>query len=165
MYLLDANVFIQAHRAHYGFNVVPGFWDWLDRAHHRGQLLSVGKVYEELVEAGDELTDWVRTRGEFFAEPDDEVVASFRDVSTWAQARVGGGQSSQAAVNEFLGVGDSFLVAHAHAHGFTLVTHETSEPDRKNRIKIPDVCNAFGIDCVSPFVMLARESARFVLQP
>jgi len=27
MYLLDANVFIQAHQAHYGLDFAPGFWD------------------------------------------------------------------------------------------------------------------------------------------
>lgn len=28
-YLLDANVFIQAKRLHYGMDFCPAFWDWL----------------------------------------------------------------------------------------------------------------------------------------
>ena len=30
-YLLDANVFIEAKRRHYGFDFCPAFWDWLDQ--------------------------------------------------------------------------------------------------------------------------------------
>lgn len=36
-YLLDANVFIEAKRRHYGFDFCPAFWDWLD-ARHADQL-------------------------------------------------------------------------------------------------------------------------------
>lgn len=32
MYLLDANVFIEAKNRYYGFDLAPGFWDWLDAA-------------------------------------------------------------------------------------------------------------------------------------
>ncbi len=33
MYLLDANVFIDAKNRYYGFDIVPAFWDWLQQAH------------------------------------------------------------------------------------------------------------------------------------
>lgn len=59
-YLLDANVFIEAKRRHYGFDFCPGFWDWLDRATDRGVVRSVSQVAAELLSAGDELSDWVR---------------------------------------------------------------------------------------------------------
>lgn len=41
MYLLDANIFIQAKNRHYAFDVVPGFWRWLERAHGIGIAGSV----------------------------------------------------------------------------------------------------------------------------
>ena len=31
------------------------------------------------------------------------------------------------------------------------------------KIKIPDVCKGLGIDCMTPFEMLRREKARFIL--
>ena len=32
-----------------------------------------------------------------------------------------------------------------------MVTRETTDPSCKRRVKIPDVCNAFGILCTDPF--------------
>ena len=30
-YLLDSDVFIRAKNDHYGFDLCPGFWEWLER--------------------------------------------------------------------------------------------------------------------------------------
>ena len=54
MYLLDANIFIQAKNRHYAFDVVPGFWRWLERAHGIGIAGSVERVREELLVGQDE---------------------------------------------------------------------------------------------------------------
>ena len=47
-YLLDANVFIQAKRLHYGFDFCPAFWDWVDRENGAGTVKSIEKVGEKL---------------------------------------------------------------------------------------------------------------------
>lgn len=44
-----------------------------------------------------------------------------------------------------------YLIAQCWADGATLVTRETADPNCKRRVKIPDVCNAFGILCTDPF--------------
>jgi hypothetical protein len=51
VYLLDADVFIQAKNSHYGFDIVPAFWAWLDQAHAAGTVYTVEKIAGE-VEAG-----------------------------------------------------------------------------------------------------------------
>ncbi len=38
MYLLDSDVFIQAKNRHYGFDIVPAWWDWLVQAHQAGRV-------------------------------------------------------------------------------------------------------------------------------
>lgn len=40
MFLLDANVFIQAKNLHYGFDFCPAFWSWVDRSHAAGRVSS-----------------------------------------------------------------------------------------------------------------------------
>jgi hypothetical protein len=40
MYLVDADVFIEAKNKHYAFDVVPGFWDWLLAANADGMVES-----------------------------------------------------------------------------------------------------------------------------
>ena len=54
------------------------------------------------------------------------------------------------------------LVAQALSHSHTVVTHEIASNSPK-KIKIPDACIGLGIKCVTPFEMLRRERARFVL--
>ena len=39
IYLLDANVFIQAKNLHYGFDFCPAFWDWLIAENAAGKVL------------------------------------------------------------------------------------------------------------------------------
>ena len=69
-----------------------------------------------------------------------------------------------AAVNTFLQIADSYLVAHALAHGDTVGTHEMPAPSIK-KIKIPNACNGVGVKCMTPFEMLRHERARVVLAP
>jgi len=77
-YLLDANLFIQAKNLHYGFDICPGFWDWLIQANAQGKVYSIEKVEDELEAGNDELAAWARARGEtFFLRPDMQVVRAF----------------------------------------------------------------------------------------
>lgn len=69
-----------------------------------------------------------------------------------------------AAVNTFLQVADFWLVAAALAGNHTVVTHEVASPSAK-KIKIPNVCVGLGVDFTSPYQMLRKEQARFVLGP
>lgn len=50
------------------------------------------------------------------------------------------------------------MVAHARAEGGRVVTLEVREQASKSikRAKIPDVCDHFGIECVTPYEMLRR---------
>lgn len=158
-YLLDANIFIQAKNLHYGFDFCPAFWDWLIAQNAAGKVASIEKVGDELQAGGDSLSDWADQRGRiFFMPPDHLVVPALGQVSAWATAQA----YQAAAVATFLQVADYWLVAHALAHGFTLVTHEVPS-DSSRKIKIPNACIGLGISCVSPYEMLRRERARFVL--
>jgi hypothetical protein len=158
-YLLDANVFIQAKNLHYGLDFCPAFWDWLIAHNTAGLVLSIEKVGDELEAGGDELATWAASRGiGFFVKPDAAMLPALGIVSTWAT----GQHYEPAAVNTFLQIADYYLVAHALAHGQTVVTHEIASPSTK-KIKIPDACIGLGIKCMTPFEMLRRERARFIL--
>lgn len=158
MFLLDANVFIQAKNLHYGFDFCPAFWSWVDRSHAAGRVLSLEQVGDELAAGTDELATWAQARPLLFVRPDAATVPSLRTVSAWA-VRAG---YDAAALNTFLQVADFYLVAYAHAHGLSLVTHEVAA-DTIKKIKIPNAAVALGIKCVTPYAMLRSERARFVL--
>ncbi|MBO9670233.1 MAG: DUF4411 family protein [Sphingobium sp.] len=158
-YLLDANVFIQAKNLHYGFDFCPAFWDWLISQNAAGSVASIEKVSDELVGGGDDLADWATAQGKaFFVPPDDVVLPALGTVSAWAT----GQNYEPAAIATFLQVADYWLVAHALAHHDVVVTHEVPS-DSVRKIKIPNVCIGLGITCMTPYEMLRRERARFVL--
>jgi hypothetical protein len=159
-YLLDANVFIQAKNLHYGLDFCPAFWDWLVARNATGDLFSIERVKDEIEAGADELATWATSRTPaFFVSPDASILPALGSVSAWAT----GAGYEQAAVNTFLQVADYYLVAHALAHQHTVVTHEIASTSRK-RIKIPDVCIGLRIRCMTPFEMLRRERARFILE-
>lgn len=160
-YLLDANVFIQAKNLHYGMDFCPAFWDWLIASNAARSVYSIERVGDELDTGADELAAWAAQRGPgFFLKPDPAMLPALTLVSAWA---TGEGYEA-AAVNTFLQVADYYLVAHALAHGHTVVTHEIASTSTK-RIKIPDACISLNVKCVTPFEMLRHERARFVLGP
>lgn len=158
-YLLDSNTFIEAKRRYYGLDFCPAYWDWLDNAHADQSVFSVDQVAVELLAGNDELVPWVRARrNAFFLQPDQTVLQSLSALSTWAT----GGQYNQSAVTTFLGAADSYLVAHAHAHGHVVVTHEGVSNSPKD-VKIPNACAAMNVQWMNTFQMLRIEQARFIL--
>lgn len=159
-YLLDTSVFIQARKAHYGFDFCPAFWDWLDRENQAGRVISIDQVRTEIAIGGDELVDWAVARAKtMFLPLGPETLPALGTVATWVQGRA----YSAAAINTFLQEPDYYLIGRALANTDVLVTHESSAPNSRNHIKIPDVCIGIGVKCITPFEMLRRERARFVL--
>lgn len=158
-YLLDANVFIQAKNLHYGLDFCPAFWEWLIMKNVEGTVFSIDKVADEIAAGGDELTAWMQQYGAgLVCQTDTHVAALFSRVSNWVINQ----SYEPAAINTFLQVADFYLIAHALANGHVVVTHEVPANSVK-RIKIPNACIGLGLRFVTPFEMLRREGARFVL--
>jgi predicted nucleic acid-binding protein len=157
-YLLDANVFIQAKNLHYGFDFCPAFWEWIEQKNSEDVVFSIDKVSDELLGGSDQLADWTKLHPAMFRETDKAVIPALKQVSDWVTAQ----KYESAAVSTFLQVADYWLVAHALATGFTVVTHEQAS-DSVRKIKIPNVCIALGIPVINVFALLRREGARFVL--
>jgi len=131
------------------------------QANADGRVFSIEKVGDEIAAGADDLSTWAAGRAAgFFLKPDAPLLASLASVSAWATAQ----HYDPAAVSTFLQVADYYLVAHALAHGHTVVTHEVPTPSIK-KIKIPNACIGLGVKCVTPYEMLRTERARFVLEP
>jgi hypothetical protein len=59
---------------------------------------------------------------------------------------------------------DAWLCAYASVNGGTVVTQEVPG-NSKNRIKLPNALDAFGIRYMNVFDFLHEEEARFILAP
>ena len=160
MYLLDANVFIEGNKRHYGLDIAPGFWDWIIQSHAVGQVFTVRAVADEIAAGSDALVPWMAGRpASFKLTPGGADQPAMTALTTWAE----GHHFSDAAKATFLSSADYFLVAQASTLGYTVVTQEVSEPARRNRVKIPDACNAIGVPWMTPFDMLRAEGVRLVI--
>lgn len=166
MYVLDSNIFIEAKRRHYAFDICPGFWEALVWQHGQGRVFSIDRVKAELVEHGDELSDWAaNTMPEAcFFDTDIEIVQqAYADAMAWVNAQA---QFTTAAKAEFADVenADAWVIAFAKALELTVVTHETLNPDIKRKVPIPNVCEAFGVPYIDTFAMLRALDTKFSWQ-
>lgn len=152
MHLFDANTFMESMRTYYPIDVAPAYWAWLQKAHENGDLASVGAVYDEIVGGNrqDSLVKWAKEMPSSFWLPDTaDSLNAVTMLGEWAHDA--GRPYNDAAKAEFMASADLRLIAQAYVTGATVVTRETSAPDAKTRIKIPDVCESFGIPCSQPF--------------
>ena len=156
MYLVDANVLIDAKNRYYAFDIAPGFWKWLEGAHADGHVCSIEAVRDELVAGDDELAEWAKANTAFFRPVDQATTAHFPALTTWASSQ----SFTPAALAGFTGsAADYLLVAYARAHDHVVVTHERSDPNSRRRVMIPDACTAIGVTSLGPFEMMRRTGA------
>jgi predicted nucleic acid-binding protein len=161
MYLLDTNVLIEAKNRYYAFDIAPGFWAWLNRAHSKGVACSIESVRDELLAGKDELAEWAKQHPEFFRVIDQPTTQHFVALTAWAGSR----SFTQAAINAFTSnTADYLLIAYAKEHEHILVTHERPDPNAKARILIPDACIGIGVEFTDTFKMLRETGVRLDLR-
>ena len=149
LYLLDANVLIDANRDYYPLGRVPEFWNWLvDRATKQEVKIPL-EMYEEILAGKDDaLTRWLKDNRNVLLldeNVDETLIARVTDL----------GYAPDLSDEEVERVGrDPFLIAYALSDPAqrTVVTTEVSKPkkQRANR-HLPDVCNDLGVLCCNTY--------------
>jgi predicted nucleic acid-binding protein len=159
-YLLDANVFIEAARRYYAFDLVPAFWKMLINLAENQQIESIDRVRDELLRGSDDLARWVGNdfSGAFSSTADQSVIDTYRNVMAWVQNE---NQYHDLAKRQFAEGADGWLIAYAKQNGHTVVTQEVLDPQRRNGVPIPNVCQKFGVNFVNTFGMLRGLNIRF----
>ena len=113
LYLLDANVLIDANRDYYPIDRVPEFWEWLADAGENDRVKIPLEVYEEIKEGDDGLAEWIKN------DQNKEALLFDEDVDVSLVSRVtDDGYADDLSDDEVEKIGrDPFLVAHALADG------------------------------------------------
>jgi Domain of unknown function (DUF4411) len=159
VYLLDADVFMTAARSYYAFDVAPAFWESLVREASNGRLLSIDRVKDEIQRGKDELVEWANDTFHpwFVGTAEEDIIAAYREIMAWVQGQT---QFLDYAKDEFAKVADGWLVAYATARGCVVVTNEKFEAAIKRKVKIPNVCQPFGVPCIDTFELLRSLGVR-----
>lgn len=157
LYLLDANVLIDAHRDYYPMGRVPQFWGWLADSGERGLLKIPQETYDEVADGNDAVADWLQDNAAVLLL--DEVV-----LQPLVAQVIEDGYAPDLTDEEIEKTGrDPFLIAYALADPANriVVSNEISSPSktRANR-KIPDVCRGFHIRAINAFALIRELDFR-----
>ena len=164
VYVVDSNFFIEAHRTTYPLDIATGFWNKVHQMASAGTIISIDKVKGELYDKNDALEAWCKANlpKDFFKSTAD-IMAEYSQVTTWAVSR--SSHYLPNALNEFLDAdeADAFVVAYCLADPTNriAVTQEISEPNRRNKVKIPDCCNAVGVSYKNTIDMFRQLGETF----
>lgn len=160
-YWLDSDSLITPKNGPYGFDIAPGFWRLLEEQALVGVVRSPMFVYHELVdESDDELANWAKQQREsgLFVEPDEAVQTTMRSIADHVQRNY-----DQTNAQLFLDGADPWVVAHVKTHGGKVVTFEKGASKSK-KVKIPDVCDHFGVECIDSYGMVRSLGASLDLR-
>ena len=155
LFLLDANVLIDANRDYYPIERVPEFWDWLEEMGERGRIKVPQEIYEEIVHPRpsrpDRLVEWLRTHRSALSLDEPAVVELVGRVTEQ-------GYANDLTDEEIEKVGrDPFLIAYALAgtQKRCVVTTERSRPSRTRANRhLPDVCEKLEVLCIPTFELI-----------
>lgn len=148
-YIVDTCSFTTLRRV-YPREMFSPVWTLLSDLAREGAMASVDQVLEELKAQDDVVTQWAESHVSIFLALDapiqekaGEILARFPDdVFLDLRKRKSGA--------------DPFVVAAAMVNHAAVVTEE-KKSGGPNKVKIPDVCASFGVDCFPLLELLRRE--------
>jgi len=146
-YCVDTSGWLDGWQRHYPPDVFPTLWQRIHERIMAGEIIASEEVYIELSKKADDLHDWVRERKQMLV-PIDEAVQAQATALLMAHPRLVDTLRNRS-------MADPFVIATALVRNAVVVTGEpfTGKMDRP---RIPDVCQARGIRCMT-FLQLIRE--------
>lgn len=162
-YVLDSNVFMEAARRYYAFDIAPAFWHGLVAHAGNGRVCSIDRVKDEIDRGNDELKEWANSDfHSWFATTDQaDVISAYGRIMVFVN---GQDQYTDAAKADFSRVdnADAWIVAYALAKGHCVVTHEQFDPNARAKVPMPNVCRPLSVPWTDTFQMLRDLGIRLV---
>lgn len=154
IYIFDSDSLIDLFK-HYYPERFPSLWVKFNALVSEKRIISVREVFNELINRGDKLSEWVASNHSIFHEPTNEEMSFVTEIFEI--------KHFQALIREkarLVGkpVADPFLIAKAKVGAGCVVTQERYS---ENAAKIPNVCNRFEIPCVNLETFMEKENWTF----
>jgi len=146
-YLIDANILISGYKAFYPIDVHVTYWKVIAEQIANGNFIIIDKVKNEVQD--EVIVEWLKQNvDKKLYETTSDSLEQYRHIQIWAARNA---TFSLAEKTHFAdsNVADPFLVAKAMNCGYTVVTYEGFAGKGSTKIKIPDVCQTFGVNCIS----------------
>lgn len=149
-YTVDTCSFTAMRRV-YPEDVFPGAWRKLSDLADAGVMIAIDEVFEELKAQDDEVLEWANQHAGIFVPLD-------ADIQTEA-SKILSAHTKLVDLRKRKSGADPFVIASAVVKRCTVVTEEKPSGG-PGKIKIPDVCKAMKIECITVLTMLRREGMR-----
>lgn len=147
-YCFDTSAFIESWVRHYPPGTFQRLWQQVDELIFQERLFTSEEVLDELSRRDDDVHAWVKARAVAVCLPlDEQVQAAVTDILSRFPGLVGVSATRNRA--------DPWVIATAIVHDLVVVTYEGRGSRRKP--KIPDVCDNYGVDCISMVPLIQRE--------
>jgi len=153
LYLLDANVLIDANRDYYPIERIPEFWEWLINVGNNENVKIPIEILEELKEGNDNLAKWAKQK-----EVSSALLLNEEAKVSVVSSIINEAYAPDLTDDEVVKIGrDPFLVSYAikDKSNRSIVTTESSKPRRKRANRhVPDVCDSLGVMWCNSFDLL-----------
>jgi len=132
------------------------------------EVASIDKVFDEIKNGSDKLKNWAETHFSdyFFNTKSSEILKNYAKLMKWAEDKKE--KYNQNAIDMFTKTNnaDAWLIACAMTdkEKFIIVTFEKKDDKIKKRIKIPNVCEEFGIKYYDLYQMLRKMNFKFCIE-
>lgn len=157
-YLLDTNIFIESKNKFYSFDIAPGFWEQLEEQIVVGNCNIIDAVDSELMSGNeDELVQWWKSvKGRHSgivmrSKEDESVLNEFREIIKLVNKD---SNFSRREIDRFFSGADPWISASAKVWNMKLVSFEALKGPGTRKVKIPDICNRIGVQCIDLYTML-----------
>ncbi len=152
IYVFDSGPFIQIFSFFYE-STFPGLWKNFYQLIEDGQIISVKEVEKEITarEGESNISEWAKKNKNIFLAPTEEEMVFVSEIFKVKhfQALI-----SRQNLLKGLPVADPFVIAKAKALNACVVTTEDEKP---NAAKIPNICKQFKIDCMNLEGFMKKE--------
>ena len=151
-YCVDTSAILDGWVRYYPRDVFPTLWDKLEEMIAAGRLVAPDEVLRELSKSDDDLHEWARSQDGLFCQLEDDVQIATTEILGAFPKLVNNERNRSIA--------DPFVIAVAKVRGFSVVTGE-KRTGNSARPKIPDVCDAYGIKCLTLLELMKNEGWKF----
>ena len=146
-YCVDTSGWLDGWQRYYPLDVFPSLWARLDELIATGEIVSSEEVYVELERKADDLHDWVKARKQMLVPLSERVQQLAAELLSEYPRLVDTLRGRSKA--------DPFVIATAMDMNAVVVSGEV-QTGRLDKPRIPDICQAKGIGCIS-FLQMIRD--------
>lgn len=161
-YIIDASSLIEFNRR-YPIDVFPKLWRNVEDLINKGLLISPKEVFKEIARGDDSLKEWAKKQKKLFKELDERQIQIVKEIlqkyPSLAKPDKDGPQADPFVIGLALSLSKDPQKTLIPTIKKRIIV--TEEQLRGAKIKIPFICQIYGIDCINIIEMFRTEGWKF----